>query len=268
MKDLAPSATINLPLLSETKVNQAALKKVNQMLPEFAEKTRFFGSSNSQTTLSMMSLTMLNGQSPFRMLRQILAEAEKRKGALVEAQFNHAKQLQKIEALEQKPFLNSVEKSKLTMLRAFLDQMEDKINGSIVEIATLGDAYNNIKKRNNIDDWNEEAFEAEEKRHHVRRAFELIYRNIIERGSASEGSLEYCQQFGIHPQSALAEVRSYAQQIDKEILENRLPSSNCLEDFLDSMARKYEVCADQASERIFGKSDFANSDYMMRNVKG
>ena len=43
--------------------------------------------------------------------------------------------------------------------------MEQKINGSFKDIATLIDAYNNIKEANGIKDWDEVAFEKEEKKH-------------------------------------------------------------------------------------------------------
>ena len=44
-------------------------------------------------------------------------------------------------------------------------------------------------------DWDEQAFEKEEKKHHVRRAFELMYRNLLEGGRAHTSTIEYCQQY-------------------------------------------------------------------------
>ena len=87
-------------LVQSTNINTHAVEKVNKFLPELDEKTRAFDRKNSQTTLVLMSLTMLNGHSPYRMMRQIMAEVEKRKGALAEAQVNHAKHLKEIERLE------------------------------------------------------------------------------------------------------------------------------------------------------------------------
>ena len=79
----------SLPAISADKVNAAAVAKVNEMLPELDAKTRAFDRNNSQHTLSLMTLTMLTGQSPMRMMRQVMAEVEKRKMALVEAQLRH-----------------------------------------------------------------------------------------------------------------------------------------------------------------------------------
>ena len=96
------SVTFNMPTVTKDIINQNAVAKVNEFLPELDSKTKYFDRNNSQSTLSMMSITMLNGQSPMRMMRQVMAEVEKRKMALSEAQVNHAKQMKKIEKLQNK----------------------------------------------------------------------------------------------------------------------------------------------------------------------
>ena len=92
---LVKQETIGFAIQSNN-INEAAVEKVSEYLPELDQKTKAFGSQNSQTTLTMMSLTMLGGQSSFRMLRQILAEVEKRKGALSDSQVSHAKLVKEI----------------------------------------------------------------------------------------------------------------------------------------------------------------------------
>jgi|TARA_R110000744_G_scaffold380324_1_gene500715 hypothetical protein len=244
------------------KMNTAAVAKVNKHLPELAEKTRAFDRQNSQTTISLMTLTMMTGQSPFRMMRQVMAEVEKRKMALAEAQVNHAKLSVKLENLEFKT--DPVSQAKFRQKSFSLDMMESKINGSFKDIATLIDAYENIKATNNIDEWDEESFEAEEKKHHVRRGFELMYRNLIESGRAQTSTIEYTAQYGVHPQVAVGEVSGYIQHASDAISRGNLLHSNHLEDFLDEMADKYCTNVDKTSERIFGKADFTNPDYMLK----
>ena len=252
-------------LVQSANINTHAVEKVNKYLPELEEKTRAFDRKNSQTTLALMSLTMLNGQSPYRVMRQIMAEVEKRKGALAEAQVTHAKYVKEIERLqdEDDPVLQAKYRQKCINLST----MEQKINGSFKDIATLIDAYNNIKEANGIKDWDEEAFEKEEKKHHVRRAFELMYRNLLDGGRAQTSTIEYCQQYGVHPQVCLREVSGYLQFTDERIGNDDLPHANDLEDFLDEMADKYYLNADETAERLFGKADFANNDYMYKTVK-
>jgi len=255
----------NLPLFKS--INSSAIQRVSDKLPEIEQKIKYFDRSNSQSTLAMMTLTMLNGTSPMRMLRQIAAEISNRKEALAEAQLTHAKMIEKIKEMEKNEEMNHVEEAELRLAYINLDGLESKVNGAIKDIATLIDAHENIKEKNGIEDWDEEQFEEEEKRHHVRRGFELLYRNLIQGGRPSDSTIEYMQQYGVHVQVALHEVSAYIQHTEKEITEGKIVGSNTIEDFLDNMADKYKHLADQAAERLFGKADFANKEYMIRNIK-
>lgn len=255
--------TFGITPISKSKINPQAVAIVNEFLPELDEKTKYFDRNNSQSTLSMMSLTMLNGHSPHRMLRQVLAETEKRKMALAQSQVAHAKALEKIQKLQDKLFLdpdNPVLNAKLRESFVSIEMMESKINGSFKDIATLITAYNNLKETHGIDDWSEEEFEQSEKKHHVRRGFELMYRNLMDGGRASTATIEYMQQYGVHPQVGLVEVNAYIQGVNQLIKNQQIPHSNHLEEFLDAMAEKYYKEADKTTQRIFGKDDITNTE--------
>jgi len=259
-KITSQGVAFDLPMVQENKINSAAVAKVNEFLPEIEEKTRSFDRKNSQHTLSLMTLTMLNGQSPMRMMRQIMAEIEKRKMALAEAQVSYAETQKEIQELEFEE--DPVSKAKFRQKNVSMFMLESKINGSFKDIATLIDQYNNIKETHGIDDWDEATFEAEEKRHHVRRGFELMYRNLLEGSRAQTATIEYLQQYGVHPQVALTETSGYVQYSGERISKGELLHSNDLEEFLDNMADKYCVNVDKTAERMFGKVDFTNSEYM------
>ena len=257
--------TFGITPVSKSKINPQAVALVNEFLPELDEKTKFFDRNNSQSTLSMMSLTMLNGHSPHRMLRQVLAETEKRKMALAEAQVSHAKALRSIEKLQDKIFLdpdNNVLNAKLRAAFVSIEMMESKINGSFKDIATLITAYNNLKENYGIEDWTEEEFENSEKKHHVRRGFELMYRNLMDGGRASTATIEYMQQYGVHPQVGFVEVQGYINVVNELISKQQIPHSNHLEEFLDAMADKYYKESDKTTQRIFGKENITNSEIM------
>lgn len=255
--------TFGITPVSKSQINPQAVALVNEFLPELDEKTKFFDRNNSQSTLSMMSLTMLNGHSPLRMLRQVLAETEKRKMALAEAQVSHAQALKKIDKLQEKVFLepdNKIAQAKLRAAFVGIESMESKINGSFKDIATLITAYNNMKENFGVEDWTEEEFEDSEKKHHVRRGFELMYRNLLDGGRASTSTIEYMQQYGVHPQVGFVEVQGYIAVVNELISKQQIPHSNHLEEFLDAMADKYYKEADKTTERIFGKTDITNTD--------
>jgi len=257
--------TFGITPVSKSKINPQAVAIVNEYLPELDEKTKFFDRNNSQSTLAMMSLTMLNGHSPMRMMRQVLAETEKRKMALAEAQVGHAKALRNIEKLQDKLFNdpdNNVLSAKLRAAFVGIEMMESKINGSFKDIATLINAYNNLKEAHGVEDWSEEEFEESEKRHHVRRGFELMYRNLMDGGRASTATIEYMQQYGVHPQVGLTEVQGYIKLVSDMIHSKQIPHSNHLEDFLDEMADKYYKETDKTTQRIFGKDNIISPEIM------
>jgi len=257
--------TFGITPVSKSKINPQAVALVNEYLPELDEKTKFFDRNNSQSTLAMMSLTMLNGHSPMRMMRQVLAETEKRKMALAEAQVSHAKALRNIEKLQDKLFNdpdNNVLSAKLRAAFVGIEMMESKINGSFKDIATLINAYNNLKENHGVTDWSEEEFEESEKRHHVRRGFELMYRNLMDGGRASTATIEYMQQYGVHPQVGLTEVQRYIKTVSDMIANKEIPHSNHLEDFLDEMADKYYKETDKTTQRIFGKDNIVSPEIM------
>ena len=126
---------------------------------------------------------------------------------------------------------DNVLQAELRLAFVNINMLESKINGSFKDIAVLIETYEAIKEKNGTDDWDEEAFEREEKRHHVRRAFELMYRNLMDGGRASTGTIEYMQQYGIHPQVGLAEVQGYIKVVSDMINSKQIPHSNHLEDF-------------------------------------
>ncbi len=253
-------------VIQSNNINEKAVEKVSEYLPELDQKTKAFGSQNSQTTISMMTLTMLGGQSPYRMLRQILAEVEKRKAALSESQVNHAKLVREIKKLEDQTD-DPVQAARYRKACVNITRLENKINGSFADIATLIDAYNNIKETRGIsDEWDETSFEDAEKQHHVRRCFEMMYRNLLDTGRISTATIEYMQQFGVHPQICQKEVQGYINYTDDRIQGGEVLHANDLEDFLDEMGEKYWEGANKTSERLFGKKDFANKDFMYKTV--
>jgi len=244
--------------------NGGLTKKVSESVQKISEKARSFDRTNSQTTLAMMTLTMLNGQSPMRILRQITAEVNKRTGALYEAQYNLAKKKDELKELELENSDSDVKKAEIIKLKHEIASTEFAAQGSLKDIAALSDSYERVMTNNNIDDWDEADFEQEEKRHHIRRGFEMLYRNLVEYGRGKEATLEYLQQYGVHVQVAITEVSGYIKVVNEMISKKECPDSGHLEDFLDTMRDKYEGHADKSSKRIFGTDDIINKDYMLK----
>ena len=247
----------NIVSTDEKKLPSVAEKLVSSRIQEFSSKTDPINRSNSQTTITMMTLTMMNGQSPMRQVRQIMAEINAKKSALAEAQVNYAKVKNKVVLGE-----GEVADAKRRLNGYRLQSLEVAVENALKDIATLIMTYDSLVATHGIENWTEEDFEMAEARHHVRRGFELLYRNLIECGRAHDSSIEYLQQFGVHVQLALAEVFGYIMAVDDAIKNGDRPTASSIEDFLDAMALKYESCVGEASLRMFGKRNIVNSNIM------
>jgi len=250
--------------MAGSNANKAAIAKVVEKLPELTEKAKSFGRQNTQTTISLMTLTMMNGHSPMRMLRQVLAEVDRRKRALSESQISYVRAKNEIKDLQSVLHPTELEVAELRHALVNMEEKERYINGAFKDIAILIDNYERIKEAHNIADWDEHTFEVEEKRHHIRQGFMMLYRNIIQMGRATESPMEYLMQFGVHVQTAVAEVTGYINVTNERIANGELLTARDTEDFLDTMSHKYKHCADEVTDRIFGKKDILNPEYMSR----
>jgi hypothetical protein len=234
------------------------LEKISGDLQEFNEKINIFGRGNTQTTNKLMTLTMLNGDgSPYRLLRQCLTQIENRKDALSSSSFNLQKskiklqkmynKLEKLKKQEQtKP--NQKLDFKIQLLEIEIDKILSSkakstayIEGALKDLASFQDAYKQIKQAHNIpDNWDEKDMEEAEIQFHVRRAFELLYRDTLVHGRVGMGTIEYLQQFGIHPQTASTYINKYIQDSEELKKDNKLPNIEHLDLFLDEMANMFK----------------------------
>jgi len=266
---IVPTKKINVLARPETSKMLATIAETSE---ELQHVTTFFDRQNSATTISMQTLTMLGGQSPHRMIRQCTSTIQAKKHALAEAQVNLAKSYEKVDKLkaeaEESETPTRLQVAKLSQALVSAEALESKVFGAIKDIAQVTDLYNKIKDVHGIDNMSEADFEESEKRHAIRRGFELLYRDIIERGRGGLASLEYLQQFGVHPQVAILEVTSYVKGIE-ELLKahmedpekTKAPIANDLENFLDAISERYAPLADTVTLRMFGERSIINDDY-------
>ena len=83
-----PNGSTSLSLLKESALtlDSKALEKIANRLPEQLRASNTAGRKNTQTTSQLMTLNMA-GDEPYRHLRQILAQIQKKKTALEDASF-------------------------------------------------------------------------------------------------------------------------------------------------------------------------------------
>lgn len=219
--------------------DEEGLTRIAAGMPEIHRATRAYGRKNTQTTNRLMTLTMLADASPFRVIRQCLAQIEAKRGALKEAVFRRKKDLVKLEHLckrnDEDDYRRALTKIKIEELEIDLIDSTLYIEGALKDLASFQSAYQQVCKNHNIpENWDEVDAEKLEVEFHLRMAFLHGYRDIMAHGRLGMGTLEYLQQFGVHPHLAFSLIEKYI---------NSVPTSadyEHLEGWLDLMVEQHK----------------------------
>ena len=207
------------------------MQKISERMVEMERASNSLGRRNTQTTNQLMTLTMLT-DSPYRRLRQILTQIERKKEALQSTYFKHQKLQLDIKEWEVED--TELSRIKVSEARSGMESGKKYIEGALKEIGIFQDAYEEIRKNNNIpEEWDEEDAEKDEVRHHIRQAFRQSHRDMILTGTITQGNAEYLEQYGIHLQTARNYIRQYIVQCEELIAEKAYPSIDHLYEFFD-----------------------------------
>lgn len=230
------------------------IAKIAENMPAINRATRALGRRNTQTTNRLMSLTMLADASPYRAMRQCLSQIENKRNAVKENRYKIMRDRLEIEKLQRRidryemrlvklngliesedlskekyeEYMEEIDDLSMKSLEYRVDIEEKAANlsdsmlyleGALKEIASFQSSYEQIRKNNDIpEDWDERDMEEAEVQHHLRMAFLHAYRDVMAKSNLGMGTLEYLQQFGVHPTQALIEVRKFLQVLDKKML--------------------------------------------------
>ena len=244
----------NLPTMTPDKI-----AKISERMVEVDRANKTLGRSNTQTTNQLMTLTMLT-DSPYRRLRQCLAQIEQKRMALEEAYFKHEKLNLRIKSWEKK----GDELSLLRIREAYHQQERGKmyLEGALKEIAIFQEAYEDIRDSNGIsEDWNERDAEEDEIKHHIRQAFRQSHRDMILGGRITQGNAEYMEQYGIHLQTAQRIIGDYINSVEKMMDNGQMPSVDHLYLFLDQMVDQF-YDAHKLVMKHMGLKNLIRDDYL------
>ena len=244
-------------------ITPAKMQKITERMVEIERATNTTGRRNTQTTNQLMTLTMLT-DSPYRRLRQILAQIENKTSALRSNYFKHQKL--KLEMKEWKEEDTPLSRIKIAEAEAGMANGKKYIEGALKEIGIFQDAYEEIKKNNNIpDEWDEEDAEIDEIRHHIRQAVRQSHRDMILNGSISQGNAEYLEQYGIHLQTARNFIAAYIAGVEKMINEDgKMPNIDHLYEFLDNCVEVFGEEYIKVMNHI-GITELVRSEWLFKN---
>ena len=244
-------------------ITPAKMKKITERMVEVERANNSLGRRNTQTTNQLMTLTMLT-DSPYRRLRQILAQIENKRDALRSNFFKHQKI--KLEMKEWEEDDTPLSRIKLAEANAGMESGKKYIEGALKEIGIFQDAYEEIRENNNIPElWDEEDAEIDEIRHHIRQAFRQSHRDMILNGSISQGNAEYLEQYGIHLQTARNFIATYIAGVEKMINEDgKMPNIDHLYEFLDNCVEVFGEEYIKVMHHI-GITELVRSEWLFKN---
>ena len=245
-------------------IDSKKLAKISQRMVEIDRANLTAGKKNTQVTSQLMTLTMMC-DAPYRRLRQVLAQIEKTRNAIEENIFNLRKKKVELRRLrESDDELDIIEGDHI---EHGMQRGKIYLEGALKELAMFQETYDEIKKTHNIpDDWDEVNMEKEEIANHIRMAFRNGVRNIMTGGALGNGTLEYLEQFGIHPQTAHKMIAGYIEKTNKLIEEGRAPTVDHLYEFLDYCAETFQDAHKAVMKRI-GIEELIKDEYLYQELR-
>jgi len=240
------------------------LAKISERMKEMDRANLSFNKKNTQTTSQLMTLTMMC-DAPYRRLRQVLAQIEKKRTTLEGIAFGLRKGKVKLKQLrENDDELSQIEADEI---EHGLYRSKGYIEASLKELAVFQDTYDEIKKSFNIpDNWDELDFEKEEISNHIRMAFRNCVRNVLVTGGMNMGTLEYLEQFGIHPVTAKKIVNDYLAEVEAMVAEGKYPSVTHLYEFLDKCSEIFQDAHHAVMARI-GITELLKDEYLFMDMR-
>ena len=245
-------------------ITDEKLAIISQKMVAIDRANNTAGRSETQTTNQLMTLTMLT-DSPYRRLRQCLAQIEKKRSALDEQYFR----MKKKQVLIKQWYEKGDEMSVLKAQEAEHGLMRSKnyIDGAFKEIATFQCAYDEIRESYNIpENWDERDAEEAEIDHHIKQAFRQSHREMVGSGCITSGNMEYLEQYGIHIQTATRLIADYIASEDEMIVKGQMPTVAHLYDFLDRMAETFHDAHKTVMQRI-GIKELVKEEFLYLEKK-
>ena len=147
--------------------------------------------------------------------------------------------------------------------RVNLMEVEDGISHSLREIQMYKDAYDDIREKYGIDeDWDEADFNKLEEENHIRMAFRLAVRQLMENGRIERSASEYMESNGIHPMSGERVAKQYHQEVTQLLDEGKAPPIKHFHNFLDNMVEMFKGSYKDTMDRI-GIKDIIRENSVM-----
>ena len=252
-KDLVISKLSNSPLVK--KEYKQMLTNINASLPAIKQSSSNFYKSHSQFMGVMLDVTAI---TPIRSVKHTLAELDKTRMALEEAQLKMMKkdiELRQKEHklktdLEMDEFEKELLETEILEVKVNMNNIQNSVSGAIRKMNFFTNQYKSILKKLGKDDITEEEYEKEESRYHVMTCMKQALNAARARGGViDEGNLIYLFDMGINSAQAQAEIYAYLKMENKLMDEGKAPTHEMTMQWLEACADKFSGESVKFAER-------------------
>ena len=252
-KDLVIQKLSNSPLVK--KEYKQMLTNINATLPAIKTSSSNFYKSHSQFMGVMLDVTAI---TPIRSVKHTLAELDKTRMALEEAQLKMMKKdielRQKEKKLADGDFKDELERelleTEILEVKVNMNNIQNSVSGAIRKMNFFTNQYKSILKKLGKDDITEEEYEKEEARYHVMTCMKQALNAARARGGViDEGNLIYLFDMGINSAQAQAEIYAYLKMENKLMDEGKAPTHEMTMQWLEACADKFSGESVKFAER-------------------
>tara|TARA_X000000950_G_C13777214_1_gene603562 strand:+ start:148 stop:999 length:852 start_codon:yes stop_codon:yes gene_type:complete len=252
-KDLVISKLSNSPLVK--KEYKQMLTNINATLPAIKQSSSNFYKSHSQFMGVMLDVTAI---TPIRSVKHTLAELDKTRMALEEAQLKMMKKdielRQKEKKLNDGDYKDELERelleTEILEVKVNMNNIQNSVSGAIRKMNFFTNQYKSILKKLGKDDITEEEYEKEESRYHVMTCMKQALNAARARGGViDEGNLIYLFDMGINSAQAQAEIYAYLKMENTLMEQGKAPTHEMTMTWLEACADKFSGDAEKFAER-------------------
>jgi hypothetical protein len=252
-KDLVISKLSDSPLVK--KEYKQMLTNINATLPAIKQSSSNFYKSHSQFMGVMLDVTAI---TPIRSVKHTLAELDKTRMALEEAQLKMMKKdielRQKEKKLADGDYKDELERelleTEILEVKVNMNNIQNSVSGAIRKMNFFTNQYKSILKKLGKDDITEEEYEKEESRYHVMTCMKQALNAARARGGViDEGNLIYLFDMGINSAQAQAEIYAYLKMENTLMDQGKAPTHEMTMTWLEACADKFSGDAEKFAER-------------------
>ena len=252
-KDLVISKLSDSPLVK--KEYKQMLTNINTSLPAIKKSSSNFYKSHSQFMGVMLDVTAI---TPIRSVKHTLAELDKTRMALEEAQLKMMKKDIELRQKEKKladgeykdQFERELLETEILAVKVNMNNIQNSVSGAIRKMNFFTNQYKSILKKLGKDDITEEEYEKEESRYHVMTCMKQALNAARARGGViDEGNLIYLFDMGINSAQAQAEIYAYLKMENTLMEQGKAPTHEMTMTWLEACANKFSGDAEKFAER-------------------